>query len=233
MARIQRWADAKESRYVSFCNVHSVVTAKNDPSFRSVIAEADIALPDGAPIAWAMRRLGAPEQQRVSGPDFMLVYLRAAAARNEAVYFYGSTPETLGALQSALLQRIPGLRVAGSHSPPFRPLTRAEGLADIVRINQSGAGTVWVSLGCPKQERWMQQQRGAVNAVMLGVGAAFDFHAGTIKRAPEWMRSIGLEWLHRLASEPRRLWKRYLVTNTVFIWSLAAQLLRHGRSEGS
>lgn len=224
--RISQWAALGASRVVCICNVHSVVTANQDPAFNAAISEADMATPDGAPVAWMMRRLGAPQQCRVSGPDLMHDYCTAAAQRGEAIYLYGSTPETLATLTHLLPTQFPGLRIAGSWSPPFRAPTADEDAADVERINRSGAGTVWVSLGCPKQERWMTDHRGHVNAVMVGVGAAFDFHAGTVVRAPAWMRRHGLEWLHRLVSEPRRLARRYIVTNTAFILRAAGQLVR-------
>ena len=226
VALIADWATQRASRVVCICNVHSIVTAGQDPEFRAAIARADLATPDGAPIAWMMRRLGEPTQQRVSGPDLMHDYCAAAAARGEAIYLYGSTSQTLATLVELLPKRYPGLRIAGSWSPPFRSSTPAEDSADVERINRSGAGTVWVSLGCPKQERWMTAHRDRIQAVMIGVGAAFDFHAGTLARAPPWMRRYGLEWLHRLASEPRRLARRYVVTNTAFIWRAAKQLVR-------
>jgi len=226
VARISRWAESHKSHYVCVCNAHSVVTASRDPSFAQVLQAADLALPDGAPVAWLMRRQGMRGQTRVSGPDLMAEYCEHAARCGQSIYLYGATEATLASLHQALLSRWPTLRIAGAHSPPFRPTTEEEDAADIERINASGAGTVWVSLGCPKQEVWMLAHRGRIHGVMIGVGAAFDFHAGTVARAPAWMRANGLEWLHRLASEPRRLWRRYLVTNTLFIVGAAAQLLR-------
>jgi len=223
--RISGWAQRHESRYVCICNVHSVVTGSSDAAFNQVISQADMATPDGAPVAWMLRRLGIEGQPRVSGPDLMLAYCEHAAATNEAILLYGSTVPTLEALQQKLLQRWPALRIVGAISPPFRALSAEEDEQIVNQINASKAGTVWVSLGCPKQELWMAAHRGRINAVMLGVGAAFDFHAGTVSRAPAWMRDNGLEWLHRLASEPRRLWKRYLVTNSVFVLRAAQQLL--------
>lgn len=233
LARISQWANARESRYVCICNVHSVVTAGLDPAFGAVVAEADMATPDGAPVAWMIRKLGHPAQQRINGPDLMWKYCDAASRKGESIYLYGGSPETLEILQRRLAQEFPSLRVAGAESPPFRALSEEEDARTVARINASGAGTVWVSLGCPKQERWMAAHRGRVNAVMIGVGAAFDYHAGTIQRAPKWMQNAGLEWLHRLCSEPRRLWKRYLVTNTLFVIGAGAQLLRGGRSKRS
>jgi N-acetylglucosaminyldiphosphoundecaprenol N-acetyl-beta-D-mannosaminyltransferase len=225
MGRIQRWSDAHESRYVCISNVHSVVTAGQDPAFGRVLGDADLVTPDGAPVAWMLRKLGHRGQGRINGPDLMLKYCEAAAARTESIYLYGGTPETLDKLQRALLARFPGLRIAGAHSPPFRELTDEDDAQVVERINDSGAGTVWVSLGCPKQEKWMAAHRGRINAVMIGVGAAFDYHAGTLKRAPVWMQHSGLEWLYRLASEPRRLWRRYLVTNTRFVVGAVRQLV--------
>jgi N-acetylglucosaminyldiphosphoundecaprenol N-acetyl-beta-D-mannosaminyltransferase len=156
----------------------------------------------------------------------MLDYCAHAAEVGQAIYLYGSTTATLRALRAFLTEQFPRLHIAGAESPPFRSLTAEEDAAAVARINASGAGSVWVSLGCPKQEQWMAAHRGRVQAVMVGVGAAFDFHAGAVRRAPHWMRASGLEWLHRLASEPRRLWKRYLVTNSLFIIGAAGQLLR-------
>lgn len=225
LARIAGWSAKRESRYVCICNAHSVVTTRQDPAFGRVVKEADMATPDGAPVAWMMRKLGVKDQQRINGPDLMWRYCAQTAQRNESIYLYGGVPETLVILQARLAREFPGLRVAGAYSPPFRALTPEEDAADVKRINDSGAGTVWVSLGCPKQELWMAAHRGRINAVMVGVGAAFDYHAGTIQRAPVWMQHAGLEWFHRLASEPRRLWRRYLVTNTLFVLGAARQLL--------
>lgn len=225
IVRINGWAQANESRYVCICNVHSVVTTRYDPIFGQVVNDADMATPDGEPVAWMLRRFGVPRQRRINGPDLMWRYCAEAATRGESIYLYGSTPETLQILEHRLAETFPGLRVAGSWSPPFRALTEEEDEADVARINASGAGTVWVSLGCPKQEKWMAAHRGRINAVMIGVGAAFDYHAGTTPRAPSWMQRSGLEWLYRLLSEPRRLWRRYLVTNTLFIFLATRQLL--------
>lgn len=224
LQRIHDWAALRESRVVCICNAHSVVTASRDPEFFTALECADMATPDGAPVAWMLRRQGHPAQQRINGPDLMWRYCEQAAQRHERMFLYGSTPSTLEALERKLKAELPGLVIAGHLSPPFRPLTAAEDEADVAAINASGAGLVWVSLGCPKQELWMAAHVGRVHAVMIGVGAAFDFHAGTVSRAPAWMRRNGLEWLHRLASEPRRLWRRYLVTNTLFVWGALRQL---------
>lgn len=225
LERVSGWAARGESRYVCICNVHSVVTSRQEAGFASVVAGADMATPDGAPVAWMLRKLGFEGQQRINGPDLMWKYCELAASRGEAIFLYGGTDETLAILQPRLLAAFPGLKIAGAISPPFRALTAEEDAADVAAINASGVGTVWVSLGCPKQEQWMAAHRGRVKAVMIGVGAAFDYHAGTIQRAPLWMQRNGLEWLHRLASEPGRLWKRYLVTNSLFILGAAKQLV--------
>lgn len=225
-SRILAWAGARESRYVCLCNVHSVVLAGGDARHAGALREADMATADGAPVAWAMRRLGAPAQRRVCGPDLMLALCGDAAAAGLPIYLYGGTDDTLERLAINLLRRFPGLIIAGTCSPPFRPLSDDEEADTAARIDASGAALVFVGLGCPKQELWMQRQRGRIRAVMLGVGAAFDFHAGTVVRAPLWMQRRGLEWLHRLASEPRRLWRRYLVTNSRFLVGIAWQLLR-------
>ena len=222
--RLLGWARDRQSRYVTICNVHVVVTASRDAGYRQVIDGADMATPDGAPVAWMLRKLGFAGQPRISGPDLMWALCERCAAEPLPVYFYGSTESTLAAMDVRLRAAFPGLLIGGLESPPFRALTADEDAAAVARINASGAGFVFVGLGCPKQERWMAEHRGRVNAVMIGVGAAFDFHAGVVSRAPAWMRDNGLEWLHRWASEPRRLWRRYLVTNTLFILGAARQL---------
>lgn len=230
LARIAIWAHARESRSVCICNVHSVVSARLDPAFAAAVDRCDLATPDGAPVAWLMRRLGHTGQTRIDGPDLMWRYCARAAQAGDSIYLYGSTPATLARLQQRLQAQFPSLRIAGAHAPPFRPLTETED-AEVVRtIAASGAGTVWISLGCPKQELWMHAHRGRIPAVMIGVGAAFDYHAGTLRRAPAWMQSRGLEWLYRLAMEPRRLWRRYLTTNSVFVVAALRQWVQWLRS---
>ncbi len=220
VSRIASWSKVHQSAYVCICNVHSVVSATQSAEFESIINQADMATPDGAPVAWVIRRKGEPSQERINGPDLMWKYCAHAESTGESIFLYGGMQSTLDILRDKLALHFPKLKIAGMYSPPFRPLTAEEDQSVINQINQSGAGTVWVSLGCPKQEKWMAEHKGKINAVMVGVGAAFDYHAGTIVRAPLWMQKNGLEWLHRLASEPRRLWKRYLVTNSLFIFYL-------------
>lgn len=223
--KILEWGHARESKYIAISNVHVVVTARREADFQRVINGANMATPDGAPIAWMLRRSGCIGQQRVSGPDLMWALCERCEAEKLPVYFYGSTEDTLSLMADRLLAAFPRLLIAGLDSPPFRLLSDEENALTVARINSSAAGVVFVGLGCPKQEQWMADRRGYVNAVMIGVGAAFDFHAGTLARAPEWMQNNGLEWLHRLYSEPRRLWKRYLVTNTLFLFHAARQLI--------
>lgn len=226
IAAIQSWASRHESRYVCICNAHSIVTTVLDPEFFLVVNGASLATPDGSPVAWMMRQLGARSQERVNGPDLMWLYLKEAALRNESIYLYGSGEETLRQLRKVIADEMPSLKIAGMYSPPFRDLTDVEAESVVRNINASGACTVWVSLGCPKQEKWMAANQGKVNAVMIGVGAAFDYHAGIVKRAPRWMQQSGMEWFYRLVQEPKRLFKRYLVTNTLFVVCAIRQLLK-------
>lgn len=218
VSKILDWARARESRVVCICNTHSLVTAGDDPGFARILAEADMATADGAPVAWTMKRLGAVDQQRINGPDLMW---KTCAALNKpasaSVFLYGNTEETNALLTAKLKETFPNLTIAGAISPPFRSLDPEEEASIAATINDSGAGVVWVSLGCPKQEYWMAKHRGSIKAVMVGVGAAFDYHAGTIKRAPMWMQQNGLEWAHRLLSEPKRLWRRYLYNNSQYL----------------
>jgi N-acetylglucosaminyldiphosphoundecaprenol N-acetyl-beta-D-mannosaminyltransferase len=225
LEKIVTWGERRESRYVCICNVHSVVTTTQDQGFRQAVNDADMATPDGAPIAWSLRRFGFSGQDRINGPDLMWRYLAEAERLGQKVFFYGSSDPTLSKLASVLAKRFPALRIAGMHSPPYRELTPEEDEQETAMINDSGANIVFVGLGCPKQEKWMAAHRGGIRAVMIGVGAAFDYHSGVIKRAPVWWQRNGLEWLYRLCSEPRRLMKRYMVTNTLFIIGISRQLI--------
>lgn len=227
--RILGWAAKRQSRTVCFVNAHSAVLAAREPRHGRVVATTDLALPDGFPIAWTLRKKGHPDQARVDGPGTMWQLCAQAAASGLPVALFGSAPETLALLRSRLVQAFPALKVVYAHSPPFRPLSAQEDEAIVQAINASGAGLCFVSLGCPKQELWMADHAGRVNAVMLGVGAAFDFHAGVVPHAPPWMQRHGLEWLFRLASQPRRLGGRYLDTNSAFIARSLADFLLPGR----
>jgi N-acetylglucosaminyldiphosphoundecaprenol N-acetyl-beta-D-mannosaminyltransferase len=218
------WGPERVSRVICICSAHSVVTAARDSDFGRVVASADLATPDGAPVAWMMRRLGAHGQRRIDGSGVMWRACARATEIGQPIYLYGSAPETLDALVARLAATFPALRIVGAESPPFRLLTADEDADVVARINDSGAQLVFVSLGCPAQEYWMDSHRDRVHAVMVGVGAAFDYHAGTLRRAPAWMQRYGLEWAFRFRMEPGRLWKRYLVTNTLFIALAARQL---------
>ena len=223
--KIIEWGFSRKSRCVSICNVHAVVTAVSDPLLRDAINNSDIATADGMPLVWTMRRNGLKNAQRVCGPDLMIKLLSRLSSGGLPIYFYGSTEKTLQLLSMKLRRRFPDLKVAGFYSPPFRELEPLENYAVIDRINASGAGIVFVGLGCPKQELWMANQKGKINAVMVGVGAAFDFHAGTVRRAPKVLQGIGFEWLYRLMQEPKRLFSRYFLTNTIFIRQVLAGTL--------
>jgi N-acetylglucosaminyldiphosphoundecaprenol N-acetyl-beta-D-mannosaminyltransferase len=227
--RIASWAEGRNRRYICICNVHSIVTADEDTQFREVIRGADLATPDGMPVAWMLRALGFRGQERINGPDLLWRLCRLFSKNGTSVYFYGGSEATQKKLHERLSAAFPELRIAGMVSPPFRQLTGAEDEAYVKAMNESGAGVVFVSLGCPKQEYWMAAHRKRINAVLIGVGAAFDYHAGTLRRAPVWMRQMGLEWFFRLAKEPGRLWRRYLGTNSLFILRAARQLMSHYR----
>lgn len=224
-ARICGWAERREARYVCVSSVNNVMIAHDDPSFMRVMNEADLVTPDGVPLVWALRLLGVRDASRVYGPDLTLHLLAEAERRNIPIGLYGGTPSTLETLLATLRRRFPGLRVPYAYSPPFRPLDDDE--TDSVRreIVESGAGILLVGIGCPAQERWMAAQVGALSMPLVGVGAAFDFIAGVKRQAPSWLQKMGLEWLFRLLSEPRRLWRRYLFNNPRFALFFGRQLL--------
>jgi exopolysaccharide biosynthesis WecB/TagA/CpsF family protein len=224
--RIMGWARALESRYVCFCNVHSAVLASTSTEHQRALSAADLVAPDGAPIAWTLSMKSGQTQERLDGPGLMLQLCKVAAAQGVSIGLLGSTTQVLKQLGERLQRDHPQLKIAYSYSPPFRALSDAEDEVVCKNIAESGVGLLFVGLGCPKQETWMRQHRHRIPAVMLGVGAAFDFHAGTVTRAPNFMRAAGLEWLHRLISEPRRLWWRYVSFNTVFLSKSALDLGR-------
>lgn len=203
--------------FICLSNVHTTVIAEADEEYRRIQNSAFLALPDGSPLALVQRLRGYKGAEQVAGPDLMPALWKATENTDISHFFYGSTQETIDALSAKIKERYPGVKIAGMISPPFRPLTEEENEEVVRRINDSGASVVWVGLGAPKQERWMYEQKGRIHALMLGVGAGFDFHAGTVKRAPSWMRRHYLEWLYRLTQDPKRLWKRYIKTNGKFI----------------
>ena len=236
--QILGWAKEGLSRTVCVAAVNNVMIGQRDASFLGEMNEADLVTPDGMPLVWGLRRLGVPAASRVYGPHLTLAILSGAAAHGIPVGFYGGSPQVLESLIRSVSAAYPDLRIAYETSPPFRETTLVEE-AEIARaINASGARILFVGLGCPKQERWMARQRGSVQAVMIGVGAAFDFLAGAKRQAPPILQRSGLEWLFRLATEPRRLWKRYLSQNPRYVWLFGRQLildrisrLRGGRSQ--
>lgn len=222
--RIQEWIESKTWGYVVAANVHVIMSAYWHPTYAQVLHQAALVTPDGMPLVWAMRLLGIPQQTRVYGPDLMGYWCERSARQGIPIYLYGGTTEMLAQLQIKLREQFPGLNIVGTHAPPFRLLSRAEEAADVAQIHASGAKVVLVALGCPKQEEWMARQQGSLQAVAIGVGAAFSFYSGTVSQAPRWMMKVGLEWLYRLSQEPGRLWQRYLVNNPLFVVLFALQL---------
>jgi N-acetylglucosaminyldiphosphoundecaprenol N-acetyl-beta-D-mannosaminyltransferase len=224
--RVLAWTKASESRYVCVSNVHVTMESYDSAAFQAIVNGADLVTPDGMPLVWSLQLLGISGATRVYGPTLTLQLLQRAFTAGVSVGFLGGTPEVLRRLVEACGRRFSGLHVAYAYAPPFRPLTEVEDRAIVRDIHDSGARILFVGLGCPKQERWMAEHKGRVNAVMLGVGAAFDFIAGMKPQAPAWMQRIGLEWLFRLVTEPRRLWKRYGYHNPRFVALFAGQYLK-------
>lgn len=227
---ILEWASNHLSKVVCVANVHMVTEAHQNRDFRAVLKNADLVTPDGMPLVWMMRMLGARNQDRVAGLDILLALCEAAPAQNISVFFVGSESPILNQMRSRLRDEFPNLQIAGMEPLPFRPLTSAEDEALIQQINASGAGVVLVSLGCPKQERWMADHKDKIHAVMIGLGGAFPVYAGICKRAPRWIREMGMEWFYRLVQEPRRLWKRYSTTIPLFLWLATKQLIKQPRA---
>lgn len=228
---LQMRLDELRGHYVCVSNVHTTVTAYRDPEYRKVQNGAVLNIPDGKPLSIVQRRAGFAEASRVPGPDVMQEMFRVSEKKGYRHYFYGSKPETLKSLKKKLQEAYPDLCIAGMYSPPFRELTEEEDKKVIERINAAAPDFIWVGLGAPKQERWMAAHEGKVCGVMLGVGAGFDFHAGTVKRAPKWMQEMCLEWLFRIGQDPKRLLPRYLNTNFSFIFALLRERKRAGRKE--
>lgn len=211
--------------YVCVSNVHTTMTGFFDPAYRRVTNESTYSVPDGQPVRLAMRLLGASGQERVRGPSLMKALCDRGRAEGLRHYLYGGSPETLECLVQVLQQRYPGISIVGAESPPYRALNHQEIIAATNKINASGAEILWVGLGAPKQELWMWDQKESVRPLMMGIGAAFDLLAGKIPEAPAWMQAIGMEWFFRLYREPRRLWRRYIFNNPVFLALFAWQFL--------
>jgi N-acetylglucosaminyldiphosphoundecaprenol N-acetyl-beta-D-mannosaminyltransferase len=233
------WMDAMIAAggrgYVTAAAVNLVMAAQEDPEARAAVLGATLAVPDGQPLVWALHALGHARATRVYGPDLMAAFCARAARTGTPMYLYGGrTPAALALLEERLRERFPGIRITGGFSPPFRPLTAAEERRAIAEIDASGAAVVWVGTGQPKQEKWMLQMRDRLSAPLLvGVGAAFDFHAGLVSQAPPWMQRSGLEWAYRLSREPRRLWPRYARYNPLFLMGFLRQYARHRLDAGA
>jgi len=219
------WASHRLSKVVCVANVHMLMEAHSNPTFASVLANSDMVTPDGMPIVWLMKMMGDREQDRVAGMDILLALCQQSPSRKVSVFFLGSEREILSRMRQKLRRDFPNLQIAGMEPLPFRPLTPQEDEAIVRRINASGAGVVFVSLGCPKQEVWMSQHQSKIKAVMIGLGGAFPVYAGIHKWAPLWIRNMGFEWLYRLIQEPRRLWKRYCRTIPPFVYLAFRQVL--------
>ena len=226
LTTIDQWIRSRQCQYVCVTGVHGVMESYREPAVRTIHNRAGLVTPDGMPLVWLLRWAGFREADRVYGPDLMLeVFARSKACRYRH-FLYGASAKTLEALRTNLERRFPEAVIVGTHSPPFRALTSAEGDAIVDRINHSGADIVWVGLSTPAQERWMAEYRTRLTSpVLIGVGAAFDFHAGTVRQAPRLIQRSGLEWAFRLAMDPRRLWKRYFTNNPQFIGLVLAQKL--------
>lgn len=224
--------DARAAVSISAAAVHLVMVAAEDDAARRAVLDTTLVLPDGQPLVWALHALGHGAATRLYGPDLMERYCARAARSGRRMYLYGGRDQqALERLRASLRQRFPGLEIVGGHSPPFRPLTQEEEERIVQEINSSGADVVWVGIGQPKQELWMAALRERLDPpILVGVGAAFDFHAGLVAQAPLWMQRRGLEWIFRLTREPRRLWRRYARYNPRFVVAFLRQYLDHLRS---
>jgi len=223
--RVLHRARNELSAYVCVATVHMTMEAYDAADFQRIVNGAFLVVPDGRPLVWALKSLGVRGASQVRGTHLMSHVVEKAAHEGVPIGLYGGTPELLESLTRILRERYPGLKVACNIAPPFRPLTPEEDQTITREIVESGAPILFVGIGCPKQERWMAAHKDLIPGVMLGVGAAFDFHTGRVRQAPGWMQVVGLEWLFRLMMEPRRLWKRYAKHNPRFVVLLLAQLL--------
>jgi N-acetylglucosaminyldiphosphoundecaprenol N-acetyl-beta-D-mannosaminyltransferase len=227
------WMDAtiahREKGYICVAATHTVMVCDEDPELREAVLNSSLTVPDGQPLVWAMNAMGGDLEDRVYGPELMARYCERAAAGETRMYLYGGRNQgALVQLALNLRKRFPGVKIVGGYSPPYRDLSEEEEDAIVAEMNGSRADVIWVGVGAPKQEKWMAAMRDRLDApVLVGVGAAFDFHAGLIPQAPEWMQSAGLEWLFRMAQEPRRLAPRYVRYNPRFITGFARQYARH------
>ena len=223
---IMGWAAARQSKVVCVSNVHMLMEGHWQSNFSTVLSEADLLTPDGMPLVWVASLMKGSSQERVAGMELMQALCDRAQASDVSIFFLGAEKETLDRIRVQLTQDFPQLKVAGMISPPFHPLSVGEDEEIVRHINQSGSGLVFVSLGCPKQEKWMSAHKEKVQAVMVGLGGAFPVYAGIQQWAPKWVRNNGLEWLYRLLQEPKRLWRRYAQTIPPFLWLAAKQLVK-------
>jgi N-acetylglucosaminyldiphosphoundecaprenol N-acetyl-beta-D-mannosaminyltransferase len=225
---VEQAVENRQRSYICVAAVHTVMAARDDAELRAAVRGADFTVPDGQPLVWAMNLLGHRLRSRVYGPELMDRACARAARTGQRFFLYGGRNQgALVELTRMLRLRHPGLKIVGGYAPPFRELTDAENEAVVHEINRSGADVVWVGIGVPKQEKWMARMRHRLDApVLIGVGAAFDFHAGIIPQAPALMQRLGLEWLYRLRQEPRRLWRRYMRYNPLFVLGFARQYVR-------
>jgi N-acetylglucosaminyldiphosphoundecaprenol N-acetyl-beta-D-mannosaminyltransferase len=221
--RIDGWIARREPRYVCVCPVHSIMECRRSEEVRRIFNAAGMVTPDGMPVVWVSRLSGHPEVRRVYGPDLMLAMLSRG---RHSHFFYGGGPGVALRLAEVMKRRFSDLDVAGTYEPPFAPLDELCTPEAAELINRSGADVVWIGMSSPKQDEWMARMRPLLKApVLIAVGAAFDFHTGSVRQAPLWMQRSGLEWLFRLAMQPRRLWRRYVIDNPWFLWELALQKL--------
>jgi N-acetylglucosaminyldiphosphoundecaprenol N-acetyl-beta-D-mannosaminyltransferase len=224
IAIIEGWIDRGERHYTCVTGVHGVMESQRDEALRKIHNAAGLVTPDGMPLVWLCRLQRGGCVDRVYGPDLLLAYCAQSSATGRRHFFYGGMPGVPEALAARLQERFPQLMVAGGYSPPFRQLAASEDEEIVDRINEAAPDIVWVGLSTPKQERWMHDHLGRLNApALIGIGAAFDFVSGRKRQAPRWMQRSGLEWTFRLASEPRRLWRRYLLNNPLFLWRVMLQ----------
>lgn len=223
---IEGWISERRRHYVCVTGVHGVMESRRDQELQRIHNRAGLVTPDGMPLVWVSRLMGFAQIRRVYGPDLMSALCERSVTKGYRHFFYGGAEGVPEKLAARLQARLPGLKVAGTYSPPFRPLNAGEDREIVERINAAEPDIVWVGISTPKQERWMAEHVERLNApVLVGVGAAFDFHAGLKKQAPRWMQRSGLEWSFRLMTEPRRLWRRYLVNNPSFLWLIFLQAL--------
>jgi N-acetylglucosaminyldiphosphoundecaprenol N-acetyl-beta-D-mannosaminyltransferase len=223
---IFEWVERRQRHYVCVSGVHGVMESQRSPELRRIHNAAGMVTPDGMPLAWLVRLSGFREGDRVCGPELMPRMFVESQGRGTRHFLYGGSQRALEGMGIRLGEIAPNAVIVGTHSPPYRPLTKQEDADIVTMINDSGADIVWVGLSTPKQERWMADHRGELTApVLIGVGAAFDIHAGLVKRAPQFLRRTGFEWTWRLILEPRRLWRRYLSSNPRFVALVAMQML--------